>query len=129
MKNAKNNQTGGTATNKLDRYFKISERGSTIKTEVLAGVTIFFATAYIILVNPNVISSGDTAVFNGVLIATCFGAAIGTLLMSLIANIPFAQAPGMGLNAFFAFTAMPTMAVLMGDPNLPIIDRYQISLP
>lgn len=114
---------------KLDKHFKITERGSTIKTEILAGITIFFATAYIILVNPNVISSGDTTIFNGVLIATCFGAAIGTLLMALVANIPFSQAPGMGLNAFFAFTAMPTMAVLMGDPELPIVERYQMSLP
>lgn len=113
----------------LENMFHIQERGSTIRTEVLAGLTTFFATAYIILVNPQVISHGDSQIFNGVFFATCLGAAIGTFLMAFGANIPFAQAPGMGLNAFFAYTAMPAMAALVGNPDLPLVDRYQMALP
>lgn len=113
----------------MEKQFKIKERGSTVRTEVLAGFTTFFATAYIILVNPSILSYGDSQIFNGVFFATCIGAAIGTLLMAFVANIPFVQAPGMGLNAFFAFTAMPAMAVLVGNPDLPLVDRYQMTLP
>lgn len=113
----------------MEKFFKLRERGTTVRTEVLAGITTFFATAYIVLVNPNTISNGDQAIFNGVLFATCIGACIGTLLMAFVANIPFAQAPGMGLNAFFAFTAMPTIAALLGDPDLSLIERYQMALP
>lgn len=113
----------------MEKFFKVKERNSTVRTEIIAGITTFFATAYIVLVNPDVISGGDQSIFNGVLFATCIGACIGTLLMAFIANIPFAQAPGMGLNAFFAFTAMPTIAALLGDPNLPLVERYQMALP
>lgn len=113
----------------MEKFFKLSERKTTVRTEVLAGITTFFATAYIVLVNPNVISNGDQAIFNGVLFATCIGACIGTLLMAFVANIPFAQAPGMGLNAFFAFTAMPAIAVMLGEPELSMVERYQMALP
>ncbi len=87
----------------MDKFFKISERGSSIRTEIVGGVTTFFAMAYIIFVNPNMLSQTGMD-YSGVLLATCISAAIGCLLTALLANAPFAQAPGMGLNAFFTFT-------------------------
>ena len=87
----------------MDKFFKISERGSSVRAEIVGGVTTFFAMAYIIFVNPQMLSqTGMDA--NGVMLATCISAAIGCLLTALLANAPFAQAPGMGLNAFFTFT-------------------------
>ncbi len=87
----------------MDKFFKVSERGSSIRTEIVGGVTTFFAMAYIIFVNPGLLSqTGMNS--NGVMLATCISAAIGCLLTALLANAPFAQAPGMGLNAFFTFT-------------------------
>lgn len=87
----------------MDKFFKISERGSSVRTEIVGGITTFFAMAYIIFVNPNMLSQTGMS-YNGVLLATCISAAIGCLLTALLANAPFAQAPGMGLNAFFTFT-------------------------
>lgn len=112
----------------LEKQFHLKERGTTVKTEVYAGFTTFFAMAYIIFVNPSLISYGDTALFDGVFFATCISAAIGTFLMAFLANLPFAQAPGMGLNALFAFTAMPTLAALVGNPDMDIIQQYQMAL-
>lgn len=87
----------------MDKFFKISERGSSVRAEIVGGVTTFFAMAYIIFVNPGLLSqTGMNS--NGVMLATCISAAIGCLLTALLANAPFAQAPGMGLNAFFTFT-------------------------
>ncbi len=87
----------------MDKFFKISERGSSVRAEIVGGVTTFFAMAYIIFVNPGLLSQTGMN-FNGVMLATCISAAIGCLLTALLANAPFAQAPGMGLNAFFTFT-------------------------
>lgn len=87
----------------MEKLFKIKEHGSTVKTEIIAGFTTFFAMAYIIFVNPNYLSQSGMD-FTSVMVATCLSAAIGTLLTGLISNTPFAQAPGMGLNAFFTFT-------------------------
>ncbi|MDE6933190.1 MAG: NCS2 family permease [Oscillospiraceae bacterium] len=87
----------------MDKFFKVSERGSSIRAEIVGGVTTFFAMAYIIFVNPSLLSqTGMNS--NGVMLATCISAAVGCLLTALLANAPFAQAPGMGLNAFFTFT-------------------------
>lgn len=87
----------------MDKFFKVSERGSSIRTEIVGGVTTFFAMAYIIFVNPNMLS--DTGMdWSGVMLATCISAALGCILTALLANAPFAQAPGMGLNAFFTYT-------------------------
>ena len=91
---------------KLDSFFKISERGSNVKTEVIAGLTTFFAMAYIVVTNPNqvvgFISGGafDT-IWNSVYVASILVAVIGTLLYAFYAKLPFAQACGMGLNSFF----------------------------
>lgn len=87
----------------MDKFFRISERGSTVKTEIVGGLTTFFAMAYIIFVNSGMLSqTGMDAI--SVAVATCVSAAIGTFLTAILANVPFAQAPGMGLNAFFTFT-------------------------
>ena len=87
----------------MDKFFKISERGSSVRTEIVGGVTTFFAMAYIIFVNPGLLSATGMN-FNGVMLATCISAAVGCFLTALLANAPFAQAPGMGLNAFFTYT-------------------------
>ena len=86
----------------LNSYFKLDQHGTTVRTEILAGVTTFLTMAYIILVNPLIL--GDAGMDKGaVFAATCIAGAIGSALMGLYANYPIAQAPGMGLNAFFAF--------------------------
>lgn len=89
----------------LEKFFKLSENKTDVKTEVMAGVTTFMTMAYILAVNPNILSaSGMDA--NAVLIATALASFVGTLLMALLANYPFALAPGMGLNAYFAYTVV-----------------------
>ena len=89
----------------LEKFFKLSENKTDVKTEVMAGVTTFMTMAYILAVNPNILSaSGMDA--NAVLIATALASFAGTLLMALLANYPFALAPGMGLNAYFAYTVV-----------------------
>lgn len=111
----------------MEQFFKIKEKGSNIRTEVIAGFTTFFTMAYIFLVNPSILSNGNEQIFNGVFVATCISAAIGTLLMAFLANLPFAQAPGMGLNAFFAFTIMPAMSTIVGR-ELGVVESYQATL-
>lgn len=92
---------------KLDKFFGIAAAGSTVKTEIYAGLTTFFAMCYIMLVNPSQMSGGgNPALMNALFIATGLGAIVGTLLMSLYAKTPYAQAPGMGLNAFFFVSFM-----------------------
>lgn len=87
----------------LENYFKISERGSTVKQEVIGGITTFLAMSYIIFVNPAIL--GDAGMDRGALITvTCLASALATLLPGVWANAPFALAPGMGLNAFFTYT-------------------------
>ena len=88
-------------------FFKLKENKTTVRTEIVAGLTTFFTMAYIIFVNPSIL--GATGMDAGaVMLATCISAAIGTLLIGLLSNYPLAQAPGMGLNAFFAFTICGT---------------------
>ncbi len=97
----------------LDSFFNISERGSTIRTEIIAGLTTFFAMAYIVVTNPNQVTGfvGLPSIWNSVYIASILVAVIGTLLMAFYAKMPFAQACGMGLNSFF-FTSfiLPNLA-------------------
>ena len=82
----------------MEKFFKLKENNTTVKTEILAGITTFMTMAYILAVNPNILSaSGMDA--HAVLIATALSSFIGTVLMALFANYPFALAPGMGLNA------------------------------
>ena len=95
----------------LDKLFKVKESGSTIRTEIIAGVTTFMTMAYIIFVNPAILSQGAKMDFNAVMVATCLSAAVATLLMALLANYPIAQAPGMGINALFSFEICASMGV------------------
>lgn len=89
----------------LEKLFKLKENKTNVKTEIMAGITTFMTMAYILAVNPNILSaSGMDA--GAVLIATALASFIGTVLMALLANYPFALAPGMGLNAYFAYTVV-----------------------
>lgn len=113
----------------LDSFFKLTENKTTVKTEIIAGITTFITMAYIIFVNPSILMQagmnskglmGEAAIHSGlsaindpviasVFGATCIAAAIGTFIMALYANLPFAQAPGMGLNAFFTYSVCLTL--------------------
>lgn len=92
----------------LEKMFKLKENNTTAKTEVIAGITTFMTMAYILAVNPNLLSQAGMDP-TAVLIATCLASFIGTFAMALLANYPFALAPGMGLNAYFAFTVCGNM--------------------
>lgn len=92
----------------LERLFKLEAHGTTVRKEVVAGLTTFLTMAYIIVVNPSILSATGMD-FGAVFVATCLAATIGTLIMGLWANYPIALAPGMGLNAFFAFTVVGSM--------------------
>ncbi len=87
----------------MKQFFKLNENGTSVSTECLAGLTTFLTMSYIIFVNPAILSQTGMDQ-QSVFVATCLAAAIGTLLIGLLANYPFAQAPGMGLNAFFTYT-------------------------
>ncbi len=89
----------------LEQFFKLKENRTDVKTEVMAGITTFMTMAYILAVNPNILSAAGMDA-NAVLIATALASFVGTALMALLANYPFALAPGMGLNAYFAFTVV-----------------------
>lgn len=127
MYNGKSNSESNVSF--LDSFFKLTENKTTIKTEILAGITTFITVAYIIFVNPNILMQsgmnskglvGEAALKAGIsaindplvasiFAATCIAAAVGTLIMALYANLPFAQAPGMGLNAFFTYSVCLTL--------------------
>lgn len=94
----------------ISRYFKFEEHRTNLKTELLAGMTTYFTLAYILLVNPSILSQAGMDL-GSVFVATVVAAMIGSLLMGLIANFPIALAPGMGLNAYFAFTVVGSMGV------------------
>jgi len=100
--------TGAVRGGVLERFFDLSANGTTVRTEVVAGVTTFLTMAYIIFVNPSILSAAGMPK-EAVFVATCLAAAIATLVMALYANYPIALAPGMGLNAFFAFAVVGTM--------------------
>ena len=89
----------------LEKFFKLKENKTDVRTEVMAGITTFMTMAYILAVNPSIL--GDAGMDrNAVLLATALASFIGTALMALLANYPFALAPGMGLNAYFAYTVV-----------------------
>ena len=118
----------------MDKFFKISERGSNVRTEIIAGLTTFFAMAYIVVTNPNQIVSfnhlapdADPAfqqIWNAVYVASILAAIIGTLLMALYAKMPFAQACGMGLNSFFFVSFILPEIISGGD----VIKGYHAGL-
>src|SRR5690349_6386771 len=91
----------------LERYFGLKEQGTDVRTEFIAGLTTFLTMVYIVFVNPSIL--GKTGMDTGaVFVATCVAAAVSTMVMALYANYPIALAPGMGINAFFAFTVVLT---------------------
>ena len=95
-----------------ERLFRLQQHGTSVRTEVLAGLTTFLTMSYIVFVNPEIL--GSTGMDPGaVFVATCLAAALGSLVMALVANFPVGMAPGMGLNAFFAFT-------VVGAAGLPL---------
>ncbi|MCI7147007.1 MAG: NCS2 family permease [Candidatus Fimisoma sp.] len=111
----------------MDKFFKISEHGSTVKTEIIAGLTTFFAMAYIVFVNPNQVTGfteGLGNIWNAVYVASILAATIGTLLMALYAKKPFAQACGMGLNSFFFVSFILPQVITGGD----CVQGYQAGL-
>lgn len=118
----------------MDKFFKISERGSNVRTEIIAGLTTFFAMAYIVVTNPNQIVSfmhldanpypGVGQIWNAVYIASIIAAVIGTLLYAFYAKMPFAQACGMGLNSFFFVSFVLPQVLVGGD----VIKGYQAGL-
>ena len=105
----------------LERFFRLAENGTTARTEVLAGLTTFATMAYIIVVQPAILSGAMFGIstgmdFGSVMTATCLAAALATVAMALFARYPIAQAPGMGQNFFFVFSAIPAaVAAGYGD--------------
>ncbi|NMB02129.1 MAG: NCS2 family permease [Firmicutes bacterium] len=89
----------------MENFFKLKENGTNVRTEIIAGLTTFFAMAYIIMVNPDMLALSGMP-WGAVFLSTIIASIIGTLVMGLYANVPYAQAPGMGLNAFFVFTVV-----------------------
>ncbi|MCR5802783.1 MAG: NCS2 family permease [Clostridia bacterium] len=98
----------------FDKTFRLKDNGTTIKTEIIAGLTTFMTMAYIIALNPNLLTgfgSEGADLWNGVFLATCIASAIGTVIMGFLANKPFVMAPGMGLNSFFAIVVSNIVAI------------------
>jgi AGZA family xanthine/uracil permease-like MFS transporter len=98
----------------LEKIFKLKENGTNVKTEIIAGLTTFMTMAYIIALNPNLLTNfgaEGTQLWNGVFMATCIASAIGMFVMAFAANKPFAMAPGMGLNSFFAVVVTNIVAL------------------
>ena len=99
-----------TQASAIERYFKIREKGSSVRTEILAGITTFIALAYIIFVNPNILSEAGIPK-EAAIASTIWIAALSTMVMGVVANYPVALAPGMGLNAFFAYYVCGTLGL------------------
>ena len=99
----------------MEKLFKLKENGTTVKTEIIAGLTTFMTMAYIIALNPNLLTgfgaNGGPGLWNGIFLATCIASAIGMFVMAFVANKPFAMAPGMGLNSFFAFVITQIVSI------------------
>jgi AGZA family xanthine/uracil permease-like MFS transporter len=97
-------------SNFLEHFFKLKEKGTNLKTEFIAGLTTFAAMSYVLVVNPSILSAGGMPI-EGLITVTAIAACLGTLLMAYMTNYPIAMAPGMGLNAFFAFTICLTREI------------------
>ena len=111
----------------MEKLFKLKENGTTVRTEILAGLTTFMTMAYIIALNPNLLTNfgaEGAELWNGVFMATCLASGIGTICMAFLANKPFAMAPGMGLNSFFA-VVVANIATLA---SCSYLEAYQAGL-
>ena len=107
----------------MDKFFKLSEHGTTVRTEVLAGLTTFFAMSYILFVNPQMLSQTGMPA-QGVFLATIIGSVVGTLMMAFYANLPYAQAPGMGLNAFSYLSWYRNFLGLCGNQKCWLVEVF-----
>ena len=105
----------------MDQYFKIQEKGSTIKTEIMAGLTTFMAMSYILMVNADMFSELGTVSYGAIYIATAISAVIGTFVIGLLSNLPLAQASGMGLNAYFVYTVCFTLGFTYANALLFVL--------
>lgn len=112
----------------LEKLFKLKENNTTIKTEIIAGLTTFMTMAYIVALNPNLLTNfgadGTPALWNGIFMATCIASAVGSFAMAFLANKPFVMAPGMGLNSFFAVVA----ANIVSITGLSYVESFQAGL-
>lgn len=112
----------------FEKLFKLKENNTSVKTEVLAGLTTFMTMAYIIALNPNLLTNfgadGTPALWNAVFMATCIASGVGTITMAFLANKPFAMAPGMGLNSFFAVV----IANIVSITGLSYVASFQAGL-
>ena len=110
----------------MEKLFKLRENGTTVKTEIMAGLTTFMTMAYIIALNPNLLTgfAVGTALWNGVFLATCIASAIAMFVMAFYANKPFALAPGMGLNSFFAVVCANIVAMT----GMTYLESFQAAL-
>lgn len=95
----------------IEKFFKLKHKKTDIRTEILAGITTFLTMSYIIIVNPQILSAGNSVPYPGALTATIIVSALSSILMGLYSNTPFALAPGMGINAFFTFTVVMGMGI------------------
>ena len=111
----------------MEKFFKLKENGTTVRTEILAGLTTFMTMAYIIALNPNLLTgfgANGQDLWNAVFMATCIASAIGIFCMAFLANKPFAMAPGMGLNSFFAVV----VANIAGLTGMTYVASFQSAL-
>lgn len=110
----------------MEKLFKLKANGTSVRTEILAGLTTFMTMAYIIALNPNLLTNFDvgSSLWNGVFMATCIASAIGMFAMAFLANKPFALAPGMGLNSFFALV----VANIAGLTGMTYVESFQSAL-
>jgi AGZA family xanthine/uracil permease-like MFS transporter len=110
----------------MEKFFKLKENGTNVRTEIIAGLTTFMTMAYIIALNPNLLTGFDTGskLWNGVFLATCIASAIGMFAMAFLANKPFCLAPGMGLNSFFAVVVSNIVAIT----GLSYVESFQAAL-
>lgn len=111
----------------MEKFFKLKENGTTVRTEILAGLTTFMTMAYIIALNPNLLTgfgANGQDLWNAVFMATCIASAIGIFFMAFLANKPFAMAPGMGLNSFFAVV----VANIAGLTGMTYVESFQSAL-
>lgn len=112
----------------MEKIFKLKENGTTVRTEIFAGLTTFMTMAYIIALNPNILTNfgadGGPELWNGVFLATCIASAIGTFVMAFAANKPFVMAPGMGLNSFFAVV----IASIVSITGMSYTESFQAGL-
>ncbi|MCD7862335.1 MAG: NCS2 family permease [Lachnospiraceae bacterium] len=112
----------------MEKFFKLKENGTNVRTELLAGLTTFMTMAYILALNPNLLTNfgadGGSQLWNAVFLATCIASAIGMFCMAFLANKPFALAPGMGLNSFFAVV----VANIVSLTGMTYLESFQAAL-